>query len=74
MEKIWDLVAQLIVFGIILVNGVNNVGSSLSTMQLVIKILVWPTTTTTTPIVIVETSYIHPKHTIIPKPIHLTYK
>jgi hypothetical protein len=31
-EKVWDLVAQLIVFGIALVNGVRNVGSSLSTM------------------------------------------
>jgi len=34
----------------------------------------WPTTTTTTPIVIVEISFIHPKHTIILEPTNLTYK
>ncbi len=73
-EKVWDLVAQLIVYGIVLVNGVNNVGSSLSTVQLVVTTPLWPTTTTTTPIVIVETLSIHPTHTIIPKPTNLTYK
>jgi hypothetical protein len=34
----------------------------------------WPTTTTTTPIVIVEISFIHPRHTIILEPTNLTYK
>jgi hypothetical protein len=73
-EKVWDLVAQLTVFGIVLVNGVNNIGSSLSIVQLIVKTLVQPTSTTTTPIVTNETSSIHPKHTIIPKPTNLTYK
>ncbi len=73
-EKVWDLLAKLIVFGIILVNGVSNVGSSLSTMQLVVTIVVRPTITTTTPIVTVETSSIHPRQTIIPKPTNLSYK
>ncbi len=73
-EKLWDLVAKLTIFGIILVNGVSNIGSSLSTMQLVVTILVRPTTITTTPIVTVEISSIHPRHTIIPKPTNLTYK
>jgi len=73
-EKVWDLVAELTIFGIILVNGVNNVESSLSTMQLVVTILVRPTITTTTLIVIVETSSIHLKHTIIPEFTNLTYK
>jgi hypothetical protein len=72
--KVWDLVAELTIFGIILVNGVSNVGSSLSTMQLVITILVRPTTTTITPIVIVHTSSINPRHTIIPEFTNLTYK
>jgi UDP-3-O-acyl-N-acetylglucosamine deacetylase len=73
-EKVLDLIAELTVFGIILVNRVSNVGSNLSTMQLVVTILVQPTTTTTTPIATIETSSIHPKHTIIPEPTNLTYK
>jgi uncharacterized membrane protein YobD (UPF0266 family) len=73
-EKVLDLIAELTVFGIILVNRVSNVGSNLSTMQLVVTILVQPTTTTTTPIVIVDTSSIHPRHTIIPEFTNLTYK
>ncbi len=73
-EIVWDLVAQLTVFGIVLVNGVSNVGSSLSIVQLVVTTLMQPTITTTTPIVTMEASYIHPKHTIIPKPTNLTYK
>jgi hypothetical protein len=73
-EKVWDLVPKLIVFDIILVNGVSNVGSSLSTIQLVVTILMRPTTITITPIVTIETSSIHPRHTIISQPTNLTYK
>ncbi len=68
------MVAQLTVFGIILMNGVNNVGFSLLTMQLVVTILMQLRTTTTTPIITVETSFIHPRHTIILELINLTYK
>jgi len=55
-------------------NGVSNVRFSLLTMQLVMTILMQLTTTTTTPIVTVETSFTHPKHTIIPELTNLTYK
>jgi hypothetical protein len=55
-------------------NGVNTVGFSLLTMQLVVTIPMQLTTTTTTPIVIVETSFIHPRHTIILELTNLTYK
>ncbi len=55
-------------------NGVSNVGFSLLTMQLVITIAMQLTTTTTTPIVTVKTSFIHPKHTIIPELTNPTYK
>jgi hypothetical protein len=68
------LVAQLTIFGIILMNGVNNVGFSLLTMQLVVTIPMQLRTTTTTPIVTVETSFIHPRHTIILEFTNLTYK
>jgi len=68
------LVAQLTIFGIILMNGVNNVGFSLLTMQLVVTIPMQLRTTTTTPIVTVETSFIYPRHTIILEFTNLTYK
>jgi hypothetical protein len=55
-------------------NGVSNVGFSLLTMQLVVTIPMQLTTTTTTPIVIVETSFIHPRHTIILELTNLKYK
>jgi hypothetical protein len=35
---------------------------------------VWSTIKTTTLVVIIETSFVHPKHTIIPKLVNLTYK
>ncbi len=55
-------------------NGVNNVGFSLLTMQLVVTIPMQLRTTTTTPIVTVETSFIHPRHTFILEFTNLTYK
>jgi hypothetical protein len=55
-------------------SGVSNDGSSSSIAQPIVTTLLLSTIKTTTLVVIIETSFVHPKHIIIPKLANLAYK
>jgi len=55
-------------------SGVSNDGSSSSIAHPIVTTHVWSIIKTTTLLVTIETSFLHPKHIIIPKPTNLAYK
>jgi hypothetical protein len=55
-------------------SGVSNDGSSSLIAHQIVTTPVWSTIKPTTLVVTIETSFLHPKHIIIPKPTNLAYK